>query len=116
MVDLDLIDDLHRLLDKEREAFLTGDLSGAVALLEEKEETVAALNASPPEDPDTLATLREKMTRNQTLAATALEGLRAVSQRLAALHEVRVSLDTYGADGKRHRVSAQPDNTMEKRA
>jgi len=107
---------LNALLDEERDAFLKGKLSDAADLLEAKENLVDQLNANPTASAEELEGLGVKMTRNQEIMSTALDGIRAVAQRLEQLRQVRSSLDTYDARGKRQSVSPLPERTMEKRA
>ena len=60
--------------------------------------------------------LEDKLYRNQLLLDGALDGIRAVSDRLIALREVRSALDTYDAQGRKQRVVTQNNPQIEKRA
>ena len=57
-----------------------------------------------------------KVRRNQLLMDGALEGIRAVSSRLAKLREVKGALETYGADGKKRDIIATTETSVERRA
>ena len=63
-----------------------------------------------------LAALNAKVVRNQSLLSSALEGVRAVTRRLATMHRIRSSLDIYDADGKKNEIALTPTRSVEKRA
>ena len=107
---------LGRLLDAEREVLLSGDLEGLAALLTPKEELIDALNAQADPDAALIVEIGSKLRRNQLLLDGALEGIRAVSSRLAELRAVKATLETYGADGKKHDILAHPESSVERRA
>ena len=110
------IDDLDQLLDREREALLTGELEILSDIHDSKTELIERLNQLDVEDQDTLVNLREKVGRNQDLLNSALEGIRAVSKRLAAVRRVRAKLETYTASGEKTEIETQTDHSLEKRA
>ena len=110
------IDDLDQLLDREREALLTGELEILSGIHDTKSELIDQLNRLDVQDQERLATLREKVGRNQDLLNSALEGIRAVSKRLAAVRRVKSKLETYTASGEKAQVETQTDRTLEKRA
>ncbi|MEO9895921.1 MAG: flagellar biosynthesis protein FlgN [Paracoccaceae bacterium] len=110
------IDELDLLLDREREALLAGELEVLSGIHDTKTTLIDRLNKLDVEDHDTLVALREKVGRNQDLLNSALEGIRAVSKRLAAVRRVRSKLETYTASGEKTEVETQTDHALEKRA
>ena len=110
------INDLDQLLDQEREALLAGELEVLSEIHESKANLIDRLNELDVEDQETLAQLREKVGRNQDLLNSALEGIRAVSRRLAAVRRVRAKLETYTATGQKSEIETQTEHALEKRA
>lgn len=110
------IEELDQLLERERDALLAGDLEQLVQMVGQKERLVAALNATGHRDLPQLLRLNGKVKRNQLLLNGALEGIKSVSQRLAALQKVRQSLETYDREGQKQRVDMQIKHSVEKRA
>lgn len=108
--------ELHTLLDQEREALIEGDLAKLAELLTPKEALIDAMGALPLADLDDLQALDLKVRRNQLLFDSALEGIRAVASRLASLREVKAAFETYGADGRKHDILPEPDTSVERRA
>lgn len=111
-----LIDQLDTLLEEERRALLVGDLDAIRALLKRKEELIDALNARAPEDAPDLGALPDKVARNQALLDGALEGIRKVAGRLAALRRIRRSLETYDEAGRKTILQGEVEHQVEKRA
>ena len=104
---------LADLLERERNALISGDLDGLARLADEKErliEDATDLNASG------LQALREKASRNQELLNSALEGIRSVASRLDALREARDTLNTYDRSGQRQRIDTLRRPRVERRA
>ncbi|MGZ2259736.1 flagellar biosynthesis protein FlgN [Roseobacter sp. A03A-229] len=112
----DVIDALDDLLDAERAALLAGDLDEVARLLERKEALIERFATLEDADRAPLADLQVKVKRNQALLDQALEGIRSVSRRLAALRRVRSSLETYDEKGERRKIDMSPDGSVEKRA
>lgn len=112
----DVIDALDDVLDAEREALLAGDLDEIGRLLERKETLIDQLATLEEADRESLEALNVKVMRNQALLDSALEGIRTVARRLAALRRVRSSLETYDEKGERHTIDVTPDGVVEKRA
>ncbi|MCE8006481.1 flagellar biosynthesis protein FlgN [Aestuariivita sp.] len=112
----DLIDALDALLETERSALLAGNVAEINRLADHKEGLIDKLNALSDLAPPTLAPLHDKLTRNQTLIASALEGIRAVADRMAEMRSVRQSLQTYDRSGTIQEIAADPKRTVEKRA
>lgn len=107
---------LETLLEQERGCLLAGDLEALGALLPAKEELVDKLLHDDQLSRDTLAPLEGKLQRNQLLLDGALDGIKAVAARLAALRQVRTALDTYDAQGRKKSVATLTSPQMEKRA
>lgn len=112
----DVIDALDDVLDAERSALLVGDLDEVGRLLERKETLIDQLAALEEGDRTPLEALNTKVQRNQVLLDHALEGIRSVARRLAALRRVRSSLETYDEKGERRTIDIAPDGAVEKRA
>lgn len=112
----DTINALDDLLDAERRALLNGDLEEISRLMERKEALIDALNAQEATDRAELDSLNAKVERNQDLLNSALEGIRAVARRLAAMRRIRGSLDTYDAHGKKSAIDLRTKRSVEKRA
>lgn len=110
------IEQLDDLLEQERDALLAGNLEEMVGLLARKEQLLEALNTTQQRDLPQLMRLDRKVKRNQLLLNGALEGIRSVTQRMAALQKVRQSLETYTSDGEKKRIEMQTNHSVEKRA
>lgn len=107
---------LEALLEQERAFLLAGDLEGLGTLLPVKEHLMDILLDDTEAGRARIQPLEEKLQRNQLLLDGALDGIRAVATRLAALRQVRAALDTYDAHGRRQSVPAHTAPKMEKRA
>lgn len=107
---------LDELLEKEREILLSGELEKLVEMLPNKEALIDALNHSELRGGETLKRLDGKVRRNQLLLDSAMEGIRTVSRRLAALRRVRNSLETYDSKGRKQQIEIGSGNSVEKRA
>ncbi len=107
---------LEELLDAERDALMQGDLEQLTNLLSAKEALIDALNAREQTDLDKLRDLDGKVRRNQMLLDSALEGIRSVARRMAALRRIRGSLETYDSQGKKRSVDMNAERSVEKRA
>lgn len=112
-----LMNELDALLDEERDALLAGNLEAMSALVERKEDLISALNARDPQQLQAdLADLQGKVSRNQTLLDGALEGIRAVTGRLAEFRKIRLTLETYDQTGQKTAISDTVERKVEKRA
>lgn len=111
-----LIDALDRLLDRERQALLDGDLEKIGQLMPAKEDLVQQLNDLQAHQTDDLAEVHEKVTRNQALLGSALDGIRAVSNRMADLRRVRSGLEIYDRSGQKTKFATSVPASVEKRA
>ena len=86
------IDNLDELLDAERQALLEGNLDEISVLMKRKEALIDVLNTQEATDRAELESLNSKVERNQELLNSALEGIRTVARRLAAMRRIRGSL------------------------
>ena len=112
----DIVGALDDVLEKEREALLSGNLEAIGRLLEQKESLIEDLSVLDEVEAKALHDLTGKMKRNQDLLDHALAGIRSVAGRLAAMRRVRSSLDTYDANGTKRSVDMTNDPSLEKRA
>ncbi len=112
----DTINALNDLLDQERAALLEGNLDKIARTLDLKQSLIEQLNAQEVTDRAALEALNIKVARNQSLLNTALEGVRAVTRRLATMRRIRCSLDTYDSHGQKNAIALTPDRSVEKRA
>jgi len=111
-----LIDRLDDLLETERRALLAGDLEKIGPILTRKEQLIDRFNAHEIDRNPNLAAVQQKLVRNQELLDGALEGIRKVAARMAAMRRVRQSLDTYDESGKRQTINGVVLRKIEKRA
>lgn len=107
---------LDSLLEQERAFLLDGDLEGLGTLMPVKEQLVELLLSDVQNNREKITPLEGKLQRNQLLLDGALDGIRSVAARLAALRQVRSALDTYDAQGQKKRVEIEPSPNFEKRA
>jgi len=112
----EIVTALDTLLEAERTALLDGTLDRMPALLEEKARLIDALKALNPDDGEMLDDLKTKIVRNQALLDGALQGIRQVAGRLAALRRLRHSFDTYDQSGHRQTIDGEVARRVEKRA
>ena len=112
----DVVADLDDLLETERAALLSGDLEIIGRQLHRKENLVDELSVLDAADTRALAAVAGKLRRNQDLLDYALDGIRSVATRLAALRRVKEALDTYDATGTRKSVKISKESSLEKRA
>jgi hypothetical protein len=107
---------LSELLDAERLALLEGNLDQVTKLLDSKEALFEKVGAEAQSDAPALQALDDKVKRNQLLLNGALEGIRTVTERIAALRKVQTSLDTYDAKGRKKEIQLKPASSVERRA
>lgn len=107
---------LEALLEQERAFLLEGDLEGLGTLLPLKEQLVDLLLSDDQLNRSAIAPIEGKLARNQLLLDGALDGIRTVAARLAALRQVRNALDTYDAQGRKRSVATPSAPKVEKRA
>lgn len=111
-----LIDRLDDLLEQERAALLEGDLEAITTLLETKERLIDALNTLTEAERPEMDAVEAKVRRNQALLDGALQGIRQVAARMAALRRVRRGLETYDASGTKTTIEGEAEYSVEKRA
>lgn len=111
-----LLNQIDALLCEERHALLHGDLEAIAPLLNRKEKLIEALNALEHGTQSDMVQLRDKVMHNQALLDGALQGIRAVSGRLAAFQKIRRSLDIYNRAGQKTAISDTVEHKVEKRA
>ena len=112
----DVIDALDDLLDAERKALLAGELDKIGRLHDRKARLVEQLSLLELEDQNQLDSISTKIDRNQMLLSSALDGIRSVARRLAAVRHVRETLETYDADGRKNTIKTKTEQSLEKRA
>ena len=111
-----LIDELDQLLDRERQSLLAGDLDQIARLTTLKETLIDQLDGNVRLDRDRLTHVREKVARNQVLLTGAMQGIRAVADRMVDLRRVRQSLETYDHSGRKTGFATGRQASVEKRA
>ncbi len=111
-----IINSLRILLDQERAALLDGNLEAIAVLLQRKELLIDQLNTQVPKPSDAISELQGKVIRNQELLDGALEGIRKVAARMAAVRRIRNNLETYDESGRKSEISGVVDHKVEKRA
>jgi len=111
-----LIDDLDSILDQERQALIKGDLDKLGGLMTKKEALINDLNTIGELERDALTQVQGKVSRNQVLLDSAMDGIRAVAARMAELRRVRKGLDVYDQSGRKTRYGMRGSTALEKRA
>lgn len=112
----DIIATLDALLERERAAILGGDLDALAGLMAEKTVLIDTLPSDSTPASTALDALRHKARRNQDLIESAMQGIRAVAQRLSAMRRLRTSMDTYDSTGQRRPINGLRGGKVEKRA
>ena len=111
-----LIDALDDLLDREKQALLSGDLDLLGRLLTDKEALLARMNSQDVSSDDDLNSVYEKLASNQILLVSAQAGIRSVVDRIAEIRKAQGGLETYDKSGRRNRHSTGLRRCLEKRA
>ncbi|KIC24253.1 MULTISPECIES: flagellar export chaperone FlgN [unclassified Leisingera] len=111
-----LIDELDEILDKERTALMAGDLGKLESLLAKKEKIIGKLNSVSELEREALEQVQTKLSRNQNLLDSAMDGIRTVAARMAELRRIRKGLDVYDQSGRRTRYGTRNGAKLEKRA
>jgi len=111
-----LINALDDILEEEREALTQGELHKLEALLARKEELFDKLNRISDLEQDALNDVHGKVTRNQALLGSAMQGIKAVATRMAELRKVRKGLEVYNRSGQRTSFATSGSLKLEKRA
>ncbi len=111
-----IMTELDALLERERVALLAGELDSLPGLFREKTKLIdrlSGLDAAAGALPDAL---KQKAIRNQALLDGALQGIRQVAGRIAALRRLRQSFETYDETGRRRTIEGDIVRRIEKRA
>jgi len=111
-----LIDELDEILDQERSALVRGELDKIEELLARKEPIIAQLNTIDSLERAALAQVQTKVSRNQELLNSAMEGIRSVATRMAELRRVKKGLDVYDRAGRKARYGTTMGQRLEKRS
>ncbi|MCG7623630.1 flagellar protein FlgN [Epibacterium sp. Ofav1-8] len=111
-----LIDALDALLEEERAALTKGELSKLKDILERKETLFDQLNRISDLEQESLNDVHGKVTRNQALLGSAMQGIKAVATRMAELRKVRKGLEVYNRSGQRTSYTTSGSLKLEKRA
>lgn len=114
--DSSILNQLGELIEKERQALLTGELESLAQILERKEALIETLKGQQPGNLSELEAVQAGMDRNQVLFDHALAGIRTVANRLGALRKLRRSLDTYDSLGRKTEIAGTPAKRLERRA
>lgn len=112
----DLVGALEDILETERAALLKGDVDAMTRLAENKERLIDLLNARTDLPHTELIRLHDKISRNQSLMNSALEGIRAVAARMSEMRQVRQALHTYDRSGSIRKIINDAARQIEKRA
>ncbi|MFC4218347.1 flagellar biosynthesis protein FlgN [Pseudophaeobacter arcticus] len=111
-----LIEELDKILDQERSALVRGELNQIQELLTRKEAIIARLNEIGSLERADLAQVQTKVSRNQELLNSAMEGIRSVATRMAELRRVKKGLDVYDRAGRKERYGTTMGQRLEKRS
>ena len=109
------LNSLASVLDAEEDALLTGDFDAIDALVPEKERLVGLANEASSQDEAAWKDVRQKITRNQKLLESAMNGVRTVALRMQELDRARNRFDTYDQTGQRQSVDTRTKTSLEKR-
>jgi flagellar biosynthesis/type III secretory pathway chaperone len=111
-----IIDALDVLLEEERGALTNGELDKLEGILARKEDLFDQLNSMTDVDHEALDSVQSKVSRNQALLGSAMQGIKAVANRMAELRKVRKGLDVYNRSGQRTSFATTGSLKLEKRA
>ena len=111
----DLTQELAEILEAERSALVAGDFDQIADLMTRKQAIAESLKDEEESATD-LIPLQAALRRNQELFDRALEGVRAVVDRLGTVQTLSKSLHGYDAQGKRFSLAEPTENRLEKRA
>ena len=111
-----MIDELDQILDRERAALMSGELGKLEELFARKEKLIGKLNDATELERESLEQVQIKVSRNQELLGSAMDGIRTVAARMAELRRIRKGLDVYDQSGRRNRFGTLGATKLEKRA
>lgn len=108
--------DMFRLLDKERDAILTGRIERLEALSTDKARLVAKIGECEGLGSTELEALKEKFDRNRVLLGHAMKGVRVVLDRLRDVQSANSMLRSYDGSGRPRTFGAVSAPTVTRRA
>ncbi|WP_278922123.1 flagellar biosynthesis protein FlgN [Pseudophaeobacter profundi] len=111
-----LIEELDNILDQERGALVRGELDQIQDMLVRKEAVIAQLNMIENLERSTLSKVQTKVSRNQELLNSAMEGIRSVAARMSELRRVKKGLDVYDSAGRKSCYGTAMGQRLEKRS
>lgn len=109
-----IVVELLELLDTERSALHRCAFDLLDHLANKKKHLIESLETSAI-NPSDMRKIGKRLSENQALLAAAIAGVKAASDRIAALQKVRSGLDVYDQTGQMAKVSAVRPG-MEKKA
>ena len=112
----DMVNDIHDLLDRERETLLRGDFDTLERLIAQKEMLIDRLTQTTIGSLEESENLRKKISRNQNLLGSAMSGIQDVSNRMNELERARNSLETYDSFGQKRAINTRTVTSVEHRA
>lgn len=112
----EIFEALDALLKREKRALLQGAFEDLADIGAAKTCLLEELEKLQPHERAPLEGLQEAVSNNQTLIENALAGIRDVAARMALLRQVRETLQTYDARGKKNEVYLPVSGKLEKRA
>ncbi len=104
---------LHKILEREANALMRGQINDALALSAQKLDLSQKLSGASPAE---LARLRQLATRNQGLFDSAAQGIRALLDRMKDLQSAQNGLQTYTENGQRETIYHGKSGKLERRA
>ena len=107
---------LDRLLEKERTYLISGDLEALKKIPSEKKAFLERIAMHRSNDEPGLASLLEKLERNQRLLRRSIEGVQVVADKMRELHRVQIGFDSYDRVGHKTRIARTSKGKLEKRA
>lgn len=96
---------LYDLLEHERMALTHADFAALTALTAEKESVLGALTEMQLPQADMQA-IADQITRNQTLLAAAMKGVKSAQTTVAGLHKSGATTNVYGRNGEVSRLGS----------
>ena len=107
---------LEDVLEQEYKALVTGQIDAIEQLGAEKLSVLENFSQNYRSQVLLLEPLRERLVRNQILAASAIEGMRNAINKAREIKDVSTNLRTYGPDGSGSSVALQEDRLLSKRS
>ncbi|MBJ3763164.1 hypothetical protein ILP92_10450 [Maribius pontilimi] len=104
---------LLKLLDRERDFLIAGDVANAARLGDLKARLLGKIETGPA-DPEQISTIKRAAARNRLLIEAAERGVKSAHARLRALRD-GVGVNVYSAQGQRQMIT-KPKTTLQKRA